>query len=274
MNLNYPQIIARAISDGQDPVYEMHRWYRLACAYGATPPAPPKLTIDQSNDLRQFAAESNCTMSTLFDATIDTLLKGGSPTAAAAEAYKAHRSNNTPPTKATFNVYTKDQVIHNVPADKLEQMGPETLASVVAITDEIPWAPKRLELFKKAQAETIAEREAKKKMELEAGIKRALDVTEDLVKAAEQPYVRKIRIHTIGGLCFHTTLDKIWLIDDGYWFHTVEELVGEAWYDWPTTKVAGINQKRHEKAAVSKKAKRKEQIDELVSKLLKERNEL
>lgn len=269
----YPEIIALAVSDGDDPVDAMHRWYQRACALGANPPLPPKLTIDQSNDLRQYAAESNCTMSTLFDAIIDALLKGGSPTAA--EAYKAHRSNNTPPVKATFNVYTKDQVIHNVPADKLEQMGPETLASVVAITDEIPWTPARLATFKKKQAEAIAEREAKKKAEFECAKARAMDEGEDLWKALASPEsARFFNIYTPEGMRT-LRLDDLLNGEEDLHYGRIDEIIrSDQRVTWPREKVRRLNAKRAEKAAASKKAARKEQIDDLVSKLLKERNEL
>lgn len=271
----YPEIIALAVSDGDDPVDAMHRWYQRACALGANPPLPPKLTIDQSNDLRQFAAESNCTMSTLFDTIIETLLKGGSP--AAAEAYKAPCSNNTPPVKATVNLYTKDQVIHNVPQDKLEQMGPETLASVVAITDEIPWTPARLATFKKKQAEAIAEREAKKKMEFECAKAKALDVGEDLWSESAQAAHRVVKYSYEGQRIWHcpTSLAAVVNAVSPTSYTAITERLSEDQYiQWPAAKVNALNIKRAEKVAATKKAARKEQIDELVSKLLKERNEL
>jgi hypothetical protein len=44
--------------------------------------------------------------------------------------------------------------------------------------------------------------------------------------------------------------------------------------EWPQTKIIAVNAQIAHRAETAKKAKRKEQIDELVSKLLKERNEL
>lgn len=267
MRLNYPKIIAEAISDGKDPVHTMNKWYRVTRMYGGKPQPPPTLTFDQINSLRQYAAESNCTMSDLFYAVLQALRAAEGTDKGAAEGTGA-------PTKPTVNVYTKDQVIHHVPVEKLSEMGPATLASIVTITDEIPWDERRVVNFKKQQAAVIADKEAKKKAALEHDLKRALDETEDLEKAAKQPYVRRIQVYDPGALRYVTTLDKVWSLDEAYWFTTVQELVGDAWYDWPTNKVMALNQKRAAKAAESKKAARKAQIDELVSKLIKERNEL
>jgi hypothetical protein len=301
MNLTYPQIIARAVSDGDDPVDAMHRWYQRACALGANPPLPPDLTrvlsrVTQFNATLDAMAESDSSMSSLFQAFVDTFAEGRftgtiSPTASPSETLSEYFQRmksatssmsstpkgpgEAPPATPTVNVYTKDQVIHNVPAEKLDQMGPETLASVVAITDEIPWAPKRLELFKKAQAETIAEREAKKKVEFECAKARAMNVGEDLWKALASPEsARFFNIYTPEGVRT-LRLDDLLNGEEDLHYGRIDEIISsDQRVMWPSEKVRRLNAKRAEKAAASKKAKRKEQIDELVSKLLKERNEL
>ena len=281
MKPQYANIICRAILESKDPVHEMHKWYSTACAYGATPTPPPTFTLNQFNNLRQYAAESNCTMSDLFYAVLTELRKGNCPMTGETVANMEKGLGKKPPASPTINVYTKDNVIHNVPQDKLTEMGPETLASVVAITDEMPWSDSRVADFKKEQGKRLEEAAAKKKAALEIQKARALDVGEDLWKALASPESNRYfsaygRAH---GLDWTYTdkqpLSKLLQEDICSSFYQItEHLEDGVTVKWPAAKVQKFNEKRVAKAAETKKAKRKEQIDELVSKLLKERNEL
>jgi hypothetical protein len=275
--INYPDIIAQAISNGKDPVHAMNKWYRVTVAYGGRPKPPPTITFDQINNLRQYAAESNCTMSDLFYAVLTELRKGNCPLAGETVANMEKGLRKKPPTSPTINVYTKDNVIHNVPANKLTEMGPETLASVVAITDEMPWSESRVADFKKQQGKRLEEVAAKKKAALEAARARALDVGEDLWSPTAQTFARVAKYSYEGDTHWHvlTRLSAIVnAISDERYYAISEELHDGTHVQWPSVKVCKLNEKRATKNAESKKAKRKEQIDELVSKLLKERNEL
>jgi hypothetical protein len=274
--INYPDIIAQAISNGKDPVHAMNKWYRVTVAYGGRPKPPPTITFDQINNLRQYAAESNCTMSDLFYAVLTELRKGNCPLAGETVANMEKGLRKKPPTSPTINVYTKDNVIHNVPANKLTEMGPETLASVVAITDEMPWSDSRVAAFKKEQGKRLDGAAAKKKAALEAEQALALKVNEDFTSASATATTRMLIVYYGAPVGRKISLSALLQGSGGTHISDVLELIGDghSYVPWPNCKVMRLNNYIDTKDVERKKQVRKEQIDELVSKLLKERNEL
>jgi hypothetical protein len=276
MKPQYANIICRAILESKDPVHEMHKWYSIACAYGATPTPPPTFTLNQFNNLRRYAAESNCTMSDLFYAVLTELRKGNCPLAGETVASMEKGPSKKPPTSPTINVYTKDNVIHNVPTDKLTEMGPETLASVVAITDEMPWSESRVAAFKKEQGKRLEEAAAKKKAALEAEQALALKVNEDFTSASATVTNRMLIVYYGAPVGRKISLSALLQGSGGTHISDVLELIGDghSHVPWPDCKVMRLNNYIDTKDVERKKQVRKDQIDELVSKLLKERNEL
>jgi hypothetical protein len=276
MKPQYANIICWAICEGKDPVHEMYKWYSIACAYGATPTPPPTFTLNQVNNLRQYAAESNCTMSDLFYAVLTELRNGQCPLAGETVANVEKGLGKKPPTSPTINVYTKDSVIHNVPANKLTEMGPETLASVIAITDEMPWSESRVADFKKQQGKRLEEAAAKKKAALEAEQALALKVNEDFTSASATVTNRMLIVYYGAPVGRKISLSALLQGSGGTHISDVLELIGDghSHVSWPDCKVTRLNNHIDTKDAERKKQVRKEQIDELVSKLLKERNEL
>jgi hypothetical protein len=275
METSYTQIALRAILDGKDPVHEMNKAYRMAYLYGSKLPPPPTLTISQSSDLLRLAAESDSSMSHLFNAFLEALAKGSCAVEDTITASMEKGLGKKPPTSPTINVYTKDSVIHNVPQDKLTEMGPETLASVVTITDEMPWSESRVAAFKKEQGKRLDEAAAAKATKEKAERARALNVNEDVWSCGSEAETR--RVVATGGY-FHADADLKALLERcvlrDQQLETLAEDIGGVKVPWSVAKLNRVNAQIKSHSANAKKAKRKDQIDELVSKLLKERNEL
>jgi hypothetical protein len=253
----------------------MHKWYSIACAYGASPLPPPTLTLNQFNTLRRYAAESDYSMSHLFDAVLTELRNGKRPLAGETVANMEKGLGKKPPTSPTINVYTKDSVIHNVPANKLTEMGPETLASVVAITDEMPWSESRVAAFKKEQGKRLEEAAAAKATKEKAERARALNVNEDVWSCGSEAETRRVNASDPGWVAMadlKALLER--LIKRNERLGSVTEELDGPNAEWPQAKIIAVNAQIAHRAETAKKAKRKEQIDVLVSKLLKERNEL